>query len=267
MGERKMYNFPFVEDGQTYWRSRSCTTVGFVFCFDKEGFVCILANQRGPGAADNFSKWNVPCGYIDFSETGIECVSRETYEETGVKIKPEKFNFDTVTFSENNDQNINLRYWTKLDGTIDDYPLSNVANEENETSDIQWIRVKDIDDYEWAFGHEKAIPEMCHKYVDFYLDDEHIQRATMFLVNLDITMQKHGKTVSSETLTICETREKCKEFTESHIQMMKNTYAKNGDITLEMPYNSTDIDAIVKWSDKNGSWFFWYNFIPVKKYE
>ena len=169
MSERLMKNFPIEFEGNTYWRSRSCTVVGFVFCFDKDNYVNILVNQRGPGAPTNIGKWNTPCGYIDFNENGFEGVARETFEETGVQIKPEKFHFDSVTFSKNADQNINLRYWVKLDGTIDDYPVSNAANEEGETSDIRWIRVKDVDKYEWAFGHEKAIPEMCHKHIDFYM--------------------------------------------------------------------------------------------------
>ena len=134
MGERVMKNFPIEYEGNIYWRSRSCTTVGFVFCQDNNGFWCVLANQRGPGAPTNVGKWNVPCGYIDYNEDGNHGVARETFEETGVKIKPESFTFDSVTFSKNDEQNINLRYWVILDGTIDDYPLSNEANEEGETA-------------------------------------------------------------------------------------------------------------------------------------
>lgn len=165
MSERKMYNFPFVEDGQTYWRSRSIAIVGFTFCKDKEGEWCVLADKRGPGCPDEIGKWCVVCGYLDFFENGNEGVARETYEETGVKIDPEEFIFDSVTFSETKDQNVNLRYWTILHGTTDDYPLSNEANEKDETSDIKWIRITDIGEYEWAFGHENAIPEMYANHV------------------------------------------------------------------------------------------------------
>ena len=264
MSERIMKNFPIEFEGNTYWRSRSCTVVGFVFCFDKDDYVNILVNQRGPGAPTNVGKWNTPCGYIDFNENGFEGVARETFEETGVRINPEQFHFDSVTFSKNAEQNINLRYWVKLNGTIDDYPLSNAANEAGETSDIRWIRVKDVDKYDWAFGHEKAIPEMCHKHIDFYMDENGVQCDTMFLVNLDIVTPEDGKTVSSETLTICDTREKCREYTDNHIQMMQNTNSKDG-ITWD-PFNITDSDAIIKWHDGDKSWFYWYLFIPVKKY-
>ena len=197
MSERKMYNFPFVEDGQTYWRSRSCTVVGFVFCFDKDGFVCVLANQRGPGAPTEVGKWNVPCGYIDFNEDGFQGVSRETFEETGVKINPKQFHFDSVSFSEHNEQNINLRYWATLDGTIDDYPLSNVANEENETSDIRWIRVMDVEKYTWAFGHSTLVPEMCHKHVDFQLHHGQTEQ-TLYVVTLKCISEPTNAIVGGE---------------------------------------------------------------------
>lgn len=265
MSERLMKNFPIEFEGNTYWRSRSCTTVGFVFCFDKEGFVCVLANQRGPGAADNFGKWNVPCGYIDFDENGNEGVARETFEETGIKINPEQFHFDSVTFSKNNDQNINLRYWTKLDGTIDDYPLSNAANEENETSDIRWIRIKDLGEYEWAFGHQTAIPEICHKHVYFYADENNNQHPATFLVRMDIVELKDNQFVSSEILVACDSGEKCKEYIANHIRMTEDFYVKQG-ITHE-PFIITDYDAVVKWHGGDKPFMYWYTFSPIEKYE
>ena len=160
-----MKNFPIEYEGQTYWRSRSCTTVGFVFCKNENGEWCVLANQRGPGAPTCRGMWCTPCGYIDFFENGNEGVARETFEETGVKLRPEQFYFDSVTFSESGEQNINLRYICLLNGKncTSDYPLSNAFNEEGETSDIQWIPLHKLSDYKWAFGHECAIPDMAKK--------------------------------------------------------------------------------------------------------
>lgn len=294
MGERKMYNFPFVEDGQTYWRSRSCTTVGYVFCADKKGYLCVLANQRGPGAPTNVGKWNVPCGYIDFADkNGNEGVSRETYEETGVKLKPEQFNFDSVSFSEDGDKNINLRFWVKLGGTIDDYSLSNAANEEGETSDIRWIRLCDVNNYEWAFGHEHTIFEMA-KHVEYTVDDVGIQTVPEYIVKLtqseikiknSETSRKFGIGKSNNvsinepiTLVVCNSLEKCLEYTKIQIN---NLIIQNKELgfeleseeelrdTLEFDRYHVSVNMVKR--DENGdvNEYHIYNFYfsPIDKYE
>jgi len=169
MGERKMYNFPFVEDGQTYWRSRSCTVVGYVFCKDKDGYIYVLANQRGPGAPTCRGMWNVPCGYIGFIEEcgdvdGEHAVVREIFEETGVKLLHSDMTFDSVSFSNTDDENINLRYICVIkDKTIENFVLTDANSEPNEVSNIKWIKVDEINEYKWAFGHEKTILHMYTK--------------------------------------------------------------------------------------------------------
>lgn len=258
MSEKIMKNFPIEYEGNIYWRSRSCTTVGFVFCQDKDGYWCILANQRGPGAPTNIGKWNVPCGYIDYNEDGNHGVARETFEETGVKINPESFNFDSVTFSKNDEQNINLRYWVILDGTIDTYPLSNEANEEGETSDIKWIPIEDIDKYEWAFGHEKAIPDMFEKNIN--------RNKTKYLVELRIfnneTLQ--DPPVDTATLGICDSIEKCKEIALTHVNRMVDANEKVG--ISHNKIDTTNQDILVNWTDGEQVWLYWYIFKFVQYY-
>lgn len=294
MGERKMYNFPFVEDGQTYWRSRSCTTVGYVFCADKEGYLCVLANQRGPGAPTNVGKWNVPCGYIDFADkNGNEGVSRETYEETGVKLKPEQFNFDSVSFSEDGDKNINLRFWVKLGGTIDDYSLSNAANEEGETSDIRWIRLCDVNNYEWAFGHEHTILEMA-KHVEYTVDDAGVQTVPGYIVKLTRSEIKPknneaphkfgiGKTNNVNVcepipLVVCNTLEKCLEYTKIQIN---NLISQSKELGLELESEEElqntldgaryDVPVNIVKRDENSDiteyHIYHFYFQPIDKYE
>ena len=162
-----MYNFPIEYEGQTYWRSRSCTVVGYVFQKNTKGEWFVLANQRGPGAPNNNGKWNVPCGYIDFNEDGLHAVQRETYEETGVKIDIEDWKFNCVTFSEEGEQNINLNYVSVLPFyTIEDVKFSMEHMEKDEVSDIKFIPLSDIDKYEWAFNHENRIKEYFNKFVN-----------------------------------------------------------------------------------------------------
>ena len=176
MSERKMYNFPFEYEGQTYWRSRSCTVVGYVFCLDKDGYLCVLANQRGLGAPTNVGKWNVPCGYIGFIEEcgdvdGNHAVVREIFEETGVKLEPNDMFFDSVSFSNNGDENINLRYiCTIINKKCEDFILTDEHSEPNEVSAIKWIRIIDVSKFSWAFGHEKTIFEMLEKIKNIFVN-------------------------------------------------------------------------------------------------
>ena len=295
MGERKMYNFPFVEDGQTYWRSRSCTTVGYVFCADKEGYLCVLANQRGPGAPTNVGKWNVPCGYIDFADkNGNEGVARETYEETGVKLKPEQFTFDSVSFSEDGDKNINLRFWVKLAGTIDEYPLSNAANEEGETSDIRWIRLCDVKNYDWAFGHEKTIFKMA-SHVEYTVDEDGVQTVTPYIVQVIKSetkmkeknlLQKLGICTPDYDITtngifpvvVCDNVEKCLEFTKEHIHHLIEREKINGfeiesDEDLQNYLENSRYEIPVRMWKRDGDGritervVYNFYFAPIEKYE
>ena len=161
MSERIMKNFPIQFEGNTYWRSRSVACAGFIYCKDNLGNWCILAEKRGPGAPNYQGLWCCVCGFLDFNENGQECVARETHEETGVVIAPEKFKFHNIHFDTKNEQNVTLEYvYVEREKLISDYPLSNKYNEKDETSAIQWIPLKDIEDKVWAFGHESLIRKL-----------------------------------------------------------------------------------------------------------
>lgn len=154
-------NFPFYYCGKEYWYSRAVATVPFVFCKNKEDKWCVLANKRGEGTPDFQGYWNAPCGYLQFHVTGEENCSKETFEETNVKVAPEKFKlFGVETNPSNNRQNVSLRYYALLDGTIDDYQTNSNNSEKNEVADIKWIPLDEVDNYEWAFGHNNMIKEL-----------------------------------------------------------------------------------------------------------
>lgn len=151
-------NFPFVFFGKEFWYSRSVAVVLFVFAFDKNGKKYVLANQRGKGTPDFQLKWNVPCGYLDFNESGEEAALRETFEETNVNVPKEKIEFLTVNTSpDENRQNVSIRYKAILDENIEDIKLSDVNSEKNEINDIKWIPIDEIDNYEWAFKHNEIL--------------------------------------------------------------------------------------------------------------
>jgi 8-oxo-dGTP pyrophosphatase MutT (NUDIX family) len=122
-----------------------------------------LASERGIEAADFRGMWNCPCGYLDYDETTKECAVRECFEETGVQIPIDSLIFinyedDPVTA---NRQNVTFRFAAKIENHVTtDFKFSKEKNEGEEVGDIKWVKIKDIDNYEWAFNHKKRIEEI-----------------------------------------------------------------------------------------------------------
>lgn len=156
--KKPMHNFPFIYKGKEFWYSRSVACVLFAFSKNAEGEWCVLANKRGEGTPDNQGLWNVSCGYLDYNENGEECARRENFEETGIFINLEKIKFWKVkTEPDENRQNVVLRYYAILDEQSTKFSTEN--SESGEVSDIKWIPLSEIDNYQWAFGHGEAIKE------------------------------------------------------------------------------------------------------------
>jgi 8-oxo-dGTP pyrophosphatase MutT (NUDIX family) len=150
------------------WFSRSMATAIFVFCKDADGDWCVLASERGEEAADFRGMWNCPCGYLDFDETTKECAVRECFEETGVKLPIESlisigYEDDPVKA---NRQNVTFRFAAKIEDRItSDFEFSKEHNEGKEVGKIAWVKVKDIDNYEWAFNHKNRIVEIFNQII------------------------------------------------------------------------------------------------------
>lgn len=148
--------------GETVWVHRSIAVAGFVFC-KIDGEWCVLANQRGEGAPDFKGYWNCPCGYLDFDETTKEACIREIYEETGVKVDPNRLHFISYNDDpeESNRQNVTMRFMAIVPedsiGISTNAIKGQLGGEENEVKAIMWIKMSNLDDYQWAFGHDKLI--------------------------------------------------------------------------------------------------------------
>lgn len=104
-------------------------------------------------------------------EKAEEACSRETFEETGVKIDPSKWKLFGVETdpAKSNNGNVTLRYITMLEYGKDDISTSmeavlNGEGEKNEVKTIQWVPLRDIDKYEWAFNHKTRIIEAISWY-------------------------------------------------------------------------------------------------------
>lgn len=148
-----MKNFPIIKDGKEYWISRSVAVVCFVFAYvDNE--LCVLANKRGSGTPDYQGYWNCPCGYLDWDETLIQAAQREVKEECGIDINLiQMVGIDSDPKS--NKQNVSVHYHSFYTG---DLTLSTgEGGEENETEDMKWIPVDEVENYQWAFNHGHLI--------------------------------------------------------------------------------------------------------------
>lgn len=59
-----------------------------------------------------------------------------------------------------------FRFGAKIENHITtDFKFSKEKNEGAEVGEIKWVKVKDIDNYEWAFNHKTRIKE-----ISLYLD-------------------------------------------------------------------------------------------------
>lgn len=154
-----MNNFPVQHEGKTYWISRSVAVTCFVFA-PFNGEWCVLANKRGPNTPDFQGYWNCPCGYLDFNETATQAAVREVYEETGVVLNSVKL-WKVMDSPKENNQNIVFRYYSIIPYTFQ--PNSNAeirGGEYGEVTAAIWIPVKMLDQYQWAFNHDKAVQDL-----------------------------------------------------------------------------------------------------------
>jgi ADP-ribose pyrophosphatase YjhB (NUDIX family) len=145
-------------EGRDIYISRSVAVVALIVA-TVEDKRYILINKRGENAADYRGLYNLPCGYLDWNETGVDACVRETYEETGVDISSD-INQDmqpyVSTKVSNNRQNVSLTYTINVD--YETLPETTNANSElGEVAEILWIPIEEYVNYEFAFSHNKKI--------------------------------------------------------------------------------------------------------------
>ncbi len=93
----------------------------------------VLMLKRGP-KANNPNLWNFPGGNIDPGETAIQGVIRESFEEAGIKVKPDQLKFITALTVKNRA----LAYYRVK---MDDFPKVKINNE---SSKYEWVPKKKI---------------------------------------------------------------------------------------------------------------------------
>jgi ADP-ribose pyrophosphatase YjhB (NUDIX family) len=151
-----MNNFEFTHERKKYWYSRSMAVVGVIISFDEIGYRYVLAGKRGKDTPDPqyIGKWCLPCGYLDFNESLEECISRETFEETGIKINKNKWQIFSIDSDPEEDkrQNVTVRFGC----VIEKMPII-CYEPNNEVADATWIKINEINNYAWAFNHKELI--------------------------------------------------------------------------------------------------------------
>ena len=166
-----MKNFPVIDKNteREYWISRSIAVVVFVFAKDVFGEAYILAEQRGKGTPDPeyVGKYCVPCGYLDFDETCAQAAQRELIEETGLNFPVKDFKLVSINDIPESDkrQNITFRYVINSNVPVEDLRklFTTKNSEKDEVESIKFIKLSNINNYEWAFNHQELIKEISLK--------------------------------------------------------------------------------------------------------
>lgn len=171
---KKFSNTPnksYIVDGKIIWVSRSIALVAAIVAkFENENY--ILISQRGPGStnfpADCPGFWNLTCGYLDWDENGYQAFCREVYEENGLYL-PDLIElaindkwlaqpFYVNTEPAENRQNVSLSYGFYF-GCHELPELSTKNSEPEEVLQTKWVKVSEIDNYEFAFCHDRRIKQ------------------------------------------------------------------------------------------------------------
>jgi ADP-ribose pyrophosphatase YjhB (NUDIX family) len=167
-------------DGRQVYLSRSVAVTLVLVHMDTNGFFKIAIEKRGnkPGL-DKQGFWCLPCGYLDFNETGTQAVKREVWEEIGIDL--ETLSLFSITNSrvslvqpywvktdpKENRQNVVLHYGLVFVKMEPPTLIPNNYCEPNEVADAVWASYSDIllDKYEFAFDHKKIIQDFWTMYI------------------------------------------------------------------------------------------------------
>lgn len=155
------------------WESRSTAINAIIFALNEDD-IHVLVEKRSDTMPDAPGLHVVPCGYIDYDETGWNALRREVYEETGILIDDYKNKmiydngkepFYVITEPDAFHQNIVLCYTIVFD--FEGQKLPDVESYRNsEINGVEWVPLKKINSakFNWAFNHNKIIKLAIDKY-------------------------------------------------------------------------------------------------------
>ena len=170
--------------GTTLWSGRYCAVAAFVFR-RIDGIWSVLANLRGPGTPDYQGCWNAVCGFLEANETAQQGCSREIFEETGYEIKPEKF-LQVFTHTDpetSNNANVTIRHIAIFFEHELGPRQTPDGGEEDEVEDIKWIPIGEVNNYKWAFNHEKTIIDLFYDFIEPLTSYSILTRGDYFMLS------------------------------------------------------------------------------------
>ncbi len=137
--------------GKEIWDNRSAAVCVHVYSW-RGGEVYVAALKRGEGM-DQGGLWCMSCGYLDWDETLEEGARREVREELGLELGGMALlRIDDSPAAHK--QNITVTYRSWVDDLLE---LNSDGAEDGEVQELRWIKVTELGDYEWAFGHAEMI--------------------------------------------------------------------------------------------------------------
>ena len=178
--ENKSYE---TSDG-TIWFSRSVAVLGIVIV-QHGGKLYVLSGKRSQ-KMDAPGLWCVPCGYMDWDETGLEAITREIYEESSlylpdfnlcnIRVPMTEHPFYVHTLPNENRQNITLSYagfysFNKNEKNFQELNSKLESFKSDEVDETKLIPYEEILNYDWAFEHEERIVQGA-EYIKSHLSNK-----------------------------------------------------------------------------------------------
>lgn len=110
-------------------------------------------------------------GGID--STVVAAICHEVSKQTGAKVEPSALYMCSINDDpkDSNRQNVTMRFMAVVDeshiGISTNAIKGQLGGEENEVKAIMWVKMSDLDNYQWAFNHKHLIEGIFHTYVDY----------------------------------------------------------------------------------------------------
>lgn len=113
----------------------------------------VLLVQRGFKAKNHPGEWCLPGGHLEDNETIVDCTIRECFEETGIKLNPQKV--ELFTWEDNPKQSSKFIMMDFFFPLFEKVEITTKNAEPNEIADIRWVPMNEI----WSYKDKMAFPE------------------------------------------------------------------------------------------------------------